>query len=220
MTPEQVRTELEEKGLSAESAARALKDIQSAVPSENLAEILRLAQELGVPESALMFTPTIARGLDYYTGMIFEVTLPGFTAGSVGGGGRYDNLIGSLSGVEIPAVGMAFGFDRTVEAALELGITPEIATTTQVLVTVFEAGLQGRSAQVAAQLRQRGINTELYPGAEKFAKQMKYANKRAIPFVAIIGPEEAEKNIILLKNMKTGEQTPTSAEQLTPELLS
>ncbi len=219
LSEEDVRTELESKGLTSDAARRALADIQKAAPSENLAEIIRLAQDLGVPASALQFTPTIARGLDYYTGMIFEISVPGFTAGSVGGGGRYDNLIEVLSGVKIAAVGVAYGFDRTVEAAQQLGLTPELSTRTQILVTVFDQEMATDSAQLVAQLRDREICAELYPGVEKLAKQFKYANKKGIPFVAVLGPEEKVKDQFQLKDLRSGEQKLVSAVELSPAML-
>ncbi len=209
-----VAAELVAKGLTADQAKRVLADIQAAAPSANLQAILDLAQNLGVPRAALQFTPTIARGLDYYTGMIFEVTIPGFTAGSVGGGGRYDNLIESLSGLSIAAVGIGFGFDRTVEAAQALGLTPEAATTTEVLVTVFASDLVADSAALTAQLRQEGVNAELYPGTDKLAKQLRYANKKGIPFVAVLGPDEKEQDKLQLKDLRSGEQRIVSASEV------
>ena len=98
----------------------ALAAIEKAKPNESLNMILTLAQKLGVPQDVLQFTPSLARGLDYYTGMIFEVMIPEFPIGSFGGGGRYDNLIQQLGGADIPAVGIAFGFDRIVEAVKEM----------------------------------------------------------------------------------------------------
>lgn len=220
LSAQDVAAELVSKGLSVDQAERALQDIQRAAPSQALQAIIEQAQALGVPQSALLFSPTIARGLDYYTGMIFEVSIPGFSGGSVGGGGRYDNLIASLSGVDIPAVGVAFGFDRTVEAAQELGLTPEITTQTQLLVTVFDETLQNQSAELAMQLRQRGVNVELYPGAEKLAKQFKYANKKGIPFVAVLGPEEAGQSLFQLKDMRSGDQRLVAVADLNAEMLS
>lgn len=220
LSVDEVRQELVRKGLTEESAGRALSDIQDVSPNESLQEVLRLTESLGVPSGALRFTPTIARGLDYYTGMIFEVIIPGFTGGSVGGGGRYDNLIESLSGVSIAAVGMAFGFDRTVEAAQELGLTPETATSTQLLVTAFDPEFASDSARLTSQLREKGISTELYPSTDKLAKQFKYANKKGIPFVAVLGPEEKSQGLFQLKDMRSGEQKLVSADELTSELLA
>lgn len=211
--------ELVAKGLSVAAAQQALQDIQSAQPSTNLQIIIERAQDLGVPAAALQFTPTIARGLDYYTGMIFEVRLPGYDVGSVGGGGRYDHLIEQLSGLAMPAVGMAFGFDRTVEAAVALNLVPAARSTSQVLVTVFGDELSAVSAQLTTTLRQQGVAAELYTGdTANLGKQFKYANRQGIPYVLVIGPSEAERQMVQFKDMTSGEQTeltwPEIAERL------
>jgi histidyl-tRNA synthetase len=217
-TPVQIIDELKEKGLSRESASAALLAIQSAKPSENLSQIMSLAEHLGVEPRALVFTPTIARGLDYYTGMIFEVIIPGFTVGSVGGGGRYDKLISELSGQDIPAVGMAFGFDRTVDAAVELGILNTEFKEERVLVTIFSEELINTSAAVTSELRQAGISAELYTNNTALGKQLKYANKKGFTWVVVIGPDEAVKEAVQLKNLESGEQTTVERVALTTTL--
>lgn len=207
LSEDQVMAELQGKGLTSTKAVAVLQTIQAARPSENLAEIMRLAGSLGVPAAALQFKPTIARGLDYYTGMIFEVRSPAFPAGSLGGGGRYDNLIRDLSGVDIPAVGIGIGFDRTVEAAVALGLIPTDQGSAQVLVTVFAPELAARSAEVTAALRQAGIATEQAVESVKLGKQFKYASQKNIPYVIVIGEEEIANEVISLKNLRSGEQT-------------
>lgn len=206
ITPVQVIDELVGKGLRRQLAEEALVAIQSAQPSENLAEILSLAEHLGVEPRSLVFTSTIARGLDYYTGMIFEVIIPGFTVGSVGGGGRYDKLISQLSGQDIPAVGMAFGFDRTVDAAIELGILQNELQEQRVLVTVFSPDLVQVSAGVTKELRQAGISAELYTNVANLGKQFKYADKKGFAWAVVIGPDEVAKEVVQLKNLQTGDQ--------------
>lgn len=206
ISPTQVIDELEKKGLIRQSAEAALVAIQSAQPSENLSEILSLAEHLGVDSRALVFTSTIARGLDYYTGMIFEVIIPGFTAGSVGGGGRYDKLISQLSGQDISAVGMAFGFDRTVDAAVELGILQTEQQEKRVLVTIFSPELANTSAAVTSELRQAGISAELYTNVANLGKQFKYADKKGFTWAVVVGPDEAAKEVVQLKNLQTGDQ--------------
>ncbi|PIR98888.1 histidine--tRNA ligase [Candidatus Collierbacteria bacterium CG10_big_fil_rev_8_21_14_0_10_44_9] len=205
-TVEEVATELVAKGLSAINANKALTSIQQVNPSPNLVNILNVAQELGIPQENLKFNPTLARGLDYYTGMIFEGKIPG-ESGSVGGGGRYDKLIESLGGPNIPAVGFGLGFDRTVEV-LESRNLISVITLTQVLVTIFSPDLQGESLKVAQSLRSAGINTELYPDpSDKLDKQFKYADKKSIPYAIVIGQDEVDKNVVTLKNLVTHEQT-------------
>ena len=207
-----VVTELGKKGLPPESAKKALTAIQKAQETTNLKQIMHGAAALGIPQENLELSPTTARGLDYYTGMIFEVIVPEYSGGSLGGGGRYDNLIGQLGGVETPAVGIAFGFDRMVEAADQLGIIPKDTSAIKVLVTVFGEESLEKSLQCAQQLRQAGITTELYPAVDKLPDQLKYANKKGVPWVVIIGEEEAKQNKVTLKNMTNGEQSTENAE--------
>lgn len=214
VSPEQVIAEIEKKGLDAVSAAKAVKNVMSTTPSDNLNAITTTAINLGVPSEALKFEPTLARGLDYYTGIIFEAKIANYTVGSVGGGGRYDHLIGDLSGVSIPAVGFGLGFDRTVEAASELGLIPHVGQQPTVLVTCFSGEQIAYAASIAHTLRQKNIATELYPDPEaKIAKQFKAADQKNIPFVVVIGQNEVEQQKITLKNMTTGEQKLTSIDE-------
>lgn len=215
---EAVVEELEKKGLSQENASKVLESINNSNISQNLKEIISNAVALGVPEKSLVFTPSLARGLDYYTGMIFEVIVPDYPVGSCGGGGRYDNLIGELGSTDIPAVGIAFGFDRIVEAARELRLIPESANTSQVLVTVFDKNLKSKSLELARALRKAKISSEVYPEIDKLAKQFKLANQKQIPFVAIIGEEEAKTNQVTLKDMASGEQELLSVEGIIEKL--
>jgi len=215
---EDVTQELVAKGLQEDSASQALVAINSANKSDNLHSIIDSAVQLGVPENSLEFTPTLARGLDYYTGMIFEGILPG-QSGSVGGGGRYDQLIESLGGPSTPAVGFGLGFDRTVQAALDQGLVPTDDNITRALVTIFSPDLQGQALKVARELRSAGINTEVYPDStDKLGKQLKYANKKNIPFVLVIGEDEVRDNTVTLKNMETTKQSTLSLDQAIQEL--
>ncbi|HEY5574967.1 MAG TPA: histidine--tRNA ligase, partial [Anaerolineales bacterium] len=116
--------ELVDKGLESQEAQEAMAAIQGAPISDNLREIVDASLNLGVPEDVIEYNPTLARGLDYYTGMIFEVFVPEYPVGSFAGGGRYDQLIEQLGGPSIPATGIAFGFDRMVEGAIQLGLIP------------------------------------------------------------------------------------------------
>ncbi|HEX8966083.1 MAG TPA: histidine--tRNA ligase [Patescibacteria group bacterium] len=221
---EEVIAELVNKGLSQTEAEEVLLSVQNAKLSENLQEIIKQAIALGVPESALQFTSSLARGLDYYTGMIFEVIIPQYPVGSCGGGGRYDKLIEDLGGKDVAAVGIAFGFDRMVEAAEALNLYPqEIYQSAKVFVTIFNKDLQEKSEKIAAFLRSRNINTEIFVGEvtekNQLDKQLKYADAKKIPYVVIIGPEEAEKNIVTLKNLSSRTQQSISVDKL-PDLLN
>lgn len=206
LTVTEVTAELVSKGMLEKNAITALANIEAVRPSPNLESILVAAKELGIPASSLKFNPTISRGLDYYTGMIFEGKVPG-ESGSVGGGGRYDKLIENLGGPSIPAVGFGLGFDRTVEVLMSRSLISSDQST-KALVTIFSSDLQGQALKVAAKLRDSGINTELYPDpTDKLDKQFKYADKKGIPFAIIVGDEEVKNNMVTLKNLATREQT-------------
>lgn len=207
-----VQDELVKKGLSKASALEILSQINNLEMSFELKQIVEVAINLGISKNDLVFSPTLARGLDYYTGMIFEVVINGYDVGSVGGGGRYDNLINELTGMSMSAVGMAFGFDRTVEAADALGLIPSLKSSSQVLVTIFDENLKNRSLETAFVLRQSGIKTEIYPNIDNLGKQFKLANQKNIPFVIVIGENETQNNLINLKNMTNGQQIQTTIE--------
>lgn len=213
-TRQEVIGELVIKGLTPENAELALKKLETSRPSANLQAIIDAAIELGVDKDSLVFNPFLARGLDYYTGMIFEIILPEYGVGSCGGGGRYDQLINNLGGVDIPAVGVAFGFDRTIEAAESLGLLPDNNSTSQILVTIFEEKFLNQSLAVANKLRLAKIRVELYPAIDKIAKQFKYADQKQIPFVVIIGENEVQANQVVLKDMATGQQFNLTADDL------
>lgn len=204
--------ELSAKGLDRSQGQLALTAIKSATKSNNLKQIIDAAINLGVPSQAIKFIPTLARGLDYYTGMIFEVFLPEFPEGSAGGGGRYDNLIHQIGGPDIPAVGIAFGLDRMIEAAQNLNLFPAQTASAQVLITVM-AATQSESLKLAARLRQNQVNTEVYPAPAKLDRQLKYADKKGIPHVAIIGEKEVRENTVTLKDMTTREQSSLKIEE-------
>lgn len=202
-----VIAELVDKGLSPQPATDMLKSVQQTLIPPQLSELMTLAGNLGVPKDNLRFSPTLARGLDYYTGVIFEVTLEGYTFGSFGGGGRYDQLIHDLGGPATPAVGIAFGFDRMVAAALEEKLIPDSAlATTQVLVTVFDKSTVASAAIIVQKLRQSGIVTELYPAFDKLGKQFKYADQQHIPLALVIGPDEINKRQVVIKDLRNSSQ--------------
>lgn len=217
-TPAEVADELITKGLTSESASKLLSELQKVVPSEQLQRIVDKAKVLGVPASALKFNPNLARGLDYYTGLIFESRLPEYPSGSLGGGGRYDKLIEQLSGYQMPAVGFAVGFDRTVEIADELGLLPSESLGSQVLVSVFDEQYAAESLKVATALRVAGIKTEVYPAIDKLGKQFKLADQKKIPYVVIIGETETQTQTVTLKTLKTGEQQQMSVPAVIEKL--
>lgn len=218
MSASDVVVELVSKGLKQDSAQSVITAIETATPSSNLQAVIDAAVQLGVPRSNLVFNPRIARGLDYYTGMIFEGRIPEYTVGSVGGGGRYDNLIQDLSGFEMPAVGFGIGFDRTVEAADQLGLIPTEGQGTRVLIAIMNETDSSGSLEVAQKLRQANISTEVYPAIDKLAKQFKLADQKKIPFVVVIGEEERANNKVTLKNLATGQQQLLSLDECITQL--
>lgn len=202
-----VLNELVNKGKTSKQAASILSSIEGKQPTERLNVVFSYLKKFGVLESEYRFLPTLARGLDYYTSTIIEVETQDYTSGSLGGGGRYDNLIGMFAGKQIPAVGFAFGFDRLIEAMTELKLFPDDLQTTKVLVTVFSPELLEKSIEISSRLRSNNINTELYLDENaSLEKQLKYADKKGISYAIIIGPQEAAKNVATLRNMKTREQ--------------
>lgn len=215
---EGVKKELVARGFSEET----LSNVQNADLPEALTAVIEIAAEMGVSRENIVFEPTLARGLDYYTGLIFEVEIDGYIVGSVCGGGRYDNLIGMFAGRKIPAVGFAFGFDRVLEAMAEQELFPSSTdATASALVTIFGLEYAGDSMTIANTLRSAGIPTELWLDANaKMEKQLKYANQKAIPYVIIAGPSEKEKNVITVKDMKKREQKEMSLEDLVTSLRS
>jgi histidyl-tRNA synthetase len=211
-TGAEVAAELVSKGLSENQAQQALEDIKNAEPSSNLDAIMAAARQLGIKTENLRFNPTLARGLDYYTGMIFEGKIPG-ESGSVGGGGRYDKLIESLGGPSIPAVGFGLGFDRTVEVVAKRQLVAS-KSTTRALITIFSPELSASALELAGKLREAGINTELYADpSDKLDKQFKYADKKGIPFALIIGEQEVKNKQVTVKNLATREQSTLSLDE-------
>lgn len=214
-----VRTELLNKGIKEEQISKLFSLISewSALDYENLDKtgdtqltfsIATAVNNFNIPKESIVFDPKLARGLDYYTGIIFEAILEG-TSGSLGGGGRYDDLINQFVGKPLSAVGFAIGFDRTLEAAKELKLITDETTVTKVLVAYKDNGNEvlPTALKITTALRDSGVNTELYLDSKRdLDKQLKYANKKGIRYVIIIGEDEIKKNTIKLKDMKTGEQ--------------
>ncbi len=202
-----VRNELISKDLPAAQIDKIFECIKLAQPDDYLKSVFEKIKEFGVPENVYVFDPTMVRGLDYYTGTIFETYVEEPKIGSVTGGGRYDNLVSVLGGPDIPAVGTAFGFDRLVDVIQELNLLPDLAKTkTKVLVANFGTDTEAESLKLVTDLRNQNIPSVIYPTAEKLGKQIKYADNLGIPFIAIIGTDEAKANKIMLKNLATTEQ--------------
>jgi histidyl-tRNA synthetase len=181
---------------------------------ENLREILRLAEAAGVGR-AVKLDPSLARGLSYYTGAIMEINVPDL-AGSLGGGGRYDNLVGMFSGREVAACGFSLGLERIIVVMSEREMFPAdlVETPADVLVTLWDEDSTGDALALARELRAAGLRVDVYPEAgDKVGKQFKYASARGVPFVVVAGPDERAQGLVALKDMRSGEQrTVRSAE--------
>jgi len=222
-----VRRELNERGI-ADTAAEALLALLQAAPADNAEALTWLGQVLcehevgskGVAElqavmrysaggpaaEYLRIDPSLARGLSYYTGPIYEIEFAGLTS-SGGGGGRYDDLIGIFLGQTIPACGFSLGLERIILIMEERGMfPPRIAGQPQVLVTQYDDATANASFRLATELRGAGLRVDLYPDQDRFGKQFKYAEERGIRYVALVSPREVEAGIVAVKDLTSGEQ--------------
>ena len=164
---------------------------------------------------------TLARGLNYYTGAIFEVKALDVQIGSITGGGRYDNLTGIFGMPGISGVGISFGADRIYDVLNQLDLYPrDSVTTTQLLFICFGEKEMRYSLPILNKVRARGIRAEIYPDASKMKKQMAYANAKQIPFVALVGENEMAEGKVTLKNMETGEQQMLESDEMIGQLIS
>lgn len=230
-----VRDELLSRGINAEVSARMLDLIQVQEPGianldvlqaamkhlpaavEGLQELRDLAEQLdalSVPTDAYAFDFTMVRGLGYYTGPIFETVITEPNLGSISGGGRYDRLIGLFRKESLPTTGGSLGIERIIDLMDELNLYPAHigGTVVEALVTVFDASSQLESARLAAELRQNSVNTELYMEDKPLGKQFQYADKKGVPVVAILGPEEVAQGLVKLKRLADGYETQVPRE--------
>jgi len=222
-----VRRELDERGLEPAAAALLLETMAEA-PDTNAATLSWLAGVLEPSEAGrqgvadlrkvveyaaygpaaphLRVDPYLTRGLSYYTGAVFEIAFPGFS-GSGGGGGRYDNLIGMFSGQNVPACGFSLGLERILLLMEERGLFPErLAGQPQALVTRGDESTTGASLALAQRLRAGGLRVDLYPDADGYGKQFKYATGRAIRYALLLGARELERDVVAVKDLDSGGQ--------------
>jgi histidyl-tRNA synthetase len=194
----------------------------SEVGSRGIQEMSQLLEYLGgyqIPEKFLVFDLLLARGLDYYTGPIFETVVEKPRIGSITGGGRYDKLIGLFTGTDQPATGCSIGLERIVTVMEELGMFPsDMKTPVKVLVAVFDQQTLPYSIRISQLLRAANINTELYTGDSKLRGQFGLANDKSIPLVIVAGPEEMAAEQISLKNMHSGQQRAVGINDLIQEV--
>ena len=164
---------------------------------------------------------TLARGLNYYTGAIFEVKTNEVAMGSIGGGGRYDDLTGMFGLSDLTGVGISFGADRIYDVLEELKLFPQSTSeSTKVLISNFDEKAEKFALPLLQTLREKGISAEIYPSSAKLKKQMAYADDKNIPFVILIGSDEMETGLLSIKNMKSGEQQKLTAEEIASLLLA
>jgi len=224
---EGVQKELIERGIASDVVARMielitarqpglenldfLEDIMGSIPAaaEGIRELRELATYLNdadVPAQNYEFDFTMVRGLGYYTGPIFETIISEPNLGSVNGGGRYDDLIGLFRKDTLPTVGMAFGIERIIDVMEILNLYPPdiVGTVVEVLVTAFSPETRSQSTRLTAVLRAGGVRTELYMQDKNLGKQFDYANKKGIPLVAVLGPEEITNGVVKVKRLADG----------------
>ncbi|HYR76897.1 MAG TPA: histidine--tRNA ligase [Pyrinomonadaceae bacterium] len=181
---------------------------------DDLREVFQFANANGT-DQRIKLDPTLARGLAYYTGAIIEINVADL-AGSLGGGGRYDNLVGMFLGKDVPACGFSLGLERIIVVMSEREMFPTqlISSPADVMVTIWNEDSVGESIAMATELRTKGLRVDLYPDADKMGKQFKYASARGIPFVVIIGDDERTRGEVAIKDMRSGEQSRVAVEAL------
>ena len=191
----------------------------SEVANEGISELEELSGYLtilGVPEEFYRINVSMVRGLEYYTGPIYETVVEEPKIGSITGGGRYDELIGSFSKQSYPATGTSFGIERIIDVMEEFDMFPSAVgkTVTQVLVTVFDADLVQASLKLATRLRSSGIRTEVYCRPTRISAQMKYADNKGIPYAVILGSDEVETGTVAVRDLASREQQVIPQEKL------
>ncbi len=222
-----VRDELLRGGVSPEAAAQILALVQiDGAPAdvlgalserlaadgramaalENLREIIAGLGQMGVPPERYKVAPRLARGLSYYTGLVFEAITPHWPEGSLLGGGRYDELVGQFAGRPIPTVGLAFGIDRLHDVMEELGIGPRPATTAVAYVTVFGPEQTAASLDMARELRAAGVNTLISLDGGGLGKQFKDADRKGVRYALVLGPDEVARGEVVIKDLRGGGQ--------------
>lgn len=213
-----VVTELQDAGIGEEEVTRAKALISGNVEApDSVKQIIDMIGQYGL-KGAVEFDSSIARGLDYYTGTVFEIFLVDrMEYGSVCSGGRYDGLVDQFSNQSLPAVGGSIGVDRLLQALAEMELLPAVQAT-KVLVINLSENLQSEYIRLATDLRGQGISVELYYETTKLDKQFKYAESKNIPYAVIMGDDEAKSGKVQLKNLQTREQEEIDVFELVAKL--
>jgi histidyl-tRNA synthetase len=225
-----VKKEMSERGIGEDAVAKiiqileiqSLDDLLIAMEASEtgklgIQEVQTLLQYLSVGQQKqeIRFDITLARGLNYYTGCIFEVQAKDVAMGSIGGGGRYDNLTGVFGLKDVSGVGVSFGAERIFDVLEELNLFPkDQSSSLKVLFMAFDDAAHVYAFAALSKLRAAGVNSEIYPDAGKLKKQMKYANDRQVPFVVLVGEEEMSTGLLSFKNMETGTQEKLAIEEI------
>jgi len=184
---------------------------------DDLRQILEFTKASGV-EKRIKLDPTLARGLAYYTGAIIEINVADL-AGSLGGGGRYDNLVGMFLGKDVPACGFSLGLERIIVVMSEREMFPVtlVSSPAVLMVTIWNEDSISESIALATELRKTGFRIDLYPVADRLGKQFKYASSRGIPLVAVVGDDERSRAEVAIKDMKSGDQKSVKREYVVAE---
>lgn len=198
---------MQTKGISKEQAKKYMNYVKNIKPNETIEIIEKYLLNYGFPKEWFEFNPTIARSFSYSDGPIWEVKIAEYKSGSVLGGERFNNLVKSISGDDIPGVGFGLGFDRTLEAAEVCGLVDSNIFKKKVLLTVFSEVTIPETIKLASKLRSYKINVDMFsdPSVE-FRKQLKYANRKGYDYVLILGEDEIKSNKIAIKDLKSGKQ--------------
>jgi len=237
---EKVLEELKERGLSAESIEKVVPILKIEGSTEEkistlknilseseiglsgvseIEEVIQIVKDMGGDLDNVDFDITLARGLSYYTGAIFEIQVNNVKIGSVSGGGRYDNLTGVFGMPDMSGVGFSFGVDRLYDVMEALDLFPqESLTSTQALIIHFDKESMNYGLKVAAALRQSGVKSEIYPDSAKVKKQFNYADKKNIPYTVIIGSDEMSSGKLTFRNMQSGEEEKLETEEIIKKL--
>ena len=210
-----VQTEGEAEAVLNELAGHLATDERACAAIANLHAIIAALANLGISPTRYTVAPRLARGLSYYTGLVFEAITPHWPEGSLLGGGRYDELIGQFAGRSIPTVGLAFGIDRLHDVMEQLNLGPRPHGTAVAFVTIFSPEQSAASMALAQELRKAGINTllSLEPQAA-LGKQLKEADRRGARYALLLGPDELARGEVVLKDLRSGEQQSLARAQL------
>jgi histidyl-tRNA synthetase len=184
----------------------------------DLVEIFGLLSEIGIPDDKVVFAPRLARGLAYYTGVVFETVVEEPKIGSIAGGGRYDTLIGLFSGVDVPATGMALGLERIIQIIQELGMMDKSMGAADVMVVPFGPDDVGASLKLARSLRGAGVTADVYTTEARMKKKLKYADRLGVDMVLIVAPDETARGVARLKDMDSGDEVEVGIDEVVKEV--